>query len=107
MSLSLLDGRDGTPHQAEGMRGKLALGKPANAVAIAVSASPIALDSNNEPIPVMIYVGAAGNVTVTPYGLKGSNSVTFTAVPAGTMLPVAVTAVTAASAGSPDLVAIW
>jgi hypothetical protein len=108
MGLPLVDAGNATPQMAIGLRGKLVLGKPANAMAISASASPIYLDPvTGEPVPVLIYVGAAGNVTVTPYGLKGSNSVVFTAVPAGTLLPVAVIAVTAASAGSPDLVAVW
>jgi hypothetical protein len=42
-----------------------------------------------------LYVGGAGNVTVTTLG---GNSVTFTAVPAGTVLPISCSHVTAATA---------
>ena len=44
-----------------------------------------------------LYIGSTGNVTVTTSG--GDAGVVFTAVPAGTVLPVLVTAVTAATAG--------
>lgn len=50
-----------------------------------------------------LYVGGAGNMTVTMAG--NAASVTFTAVPAGTTLPIAVTHVTAATATS--IVALW
>ena len=105
MSLALLDAGDRSPHQAIGLRGKIVIGQAANALPVTPSADPIYVDpETSEPVPVSIYVGATGNVTVIPYGLKGDATVTFTAVPAGSMLPVAVTAVTA---GPADLVAIW
>lgn len=44
---------------------------------------------------VCLYVGGTGDVTVT---MESGNSVTFTAVPAGTFLPILVTHVTAATA---------
>jgi hypothetical protein len=44
---------------------------------------------------VCLYVGGAGDLTVT---MESGNSVTFTAVPAGTFLPILVTHVTAATA---------
>lgn len=49
-----------------------------------------------------VYVGGAGNMTVT---MAGGGSVTFTAVPAGSTIPIAVTHVTAATATS--IVALW
>jgi hypothetical protein len=108
MGMPLVDAGNAGPHMAVGLRGKLVLGKPANALAVTPSASPIYMDpATSEPVPVLIYVGVAGNVTVQPYGLNGSNSVTFTGVPAGTLLPVAVIAVTALAGGAADLIAIW
>ena len=44
---------------------------------------------------VCLYVGGAGDLTVT---MESGNSVTFTAVTAGTFLPILVTHVTAATA---------
>ena len=51
----------------------------------------------NTPFPVCkgIYIGGAGNLTVT---LVSGSSVTFTAPPVGTILPVAATNVSAATA---------
>ncbi len=46
--------------------------------------------------PSLVYVGVTGNVTVTTVG--GETGVVFTGVVAGTVLPVLVTAVTAATA---------
>lgn len=43
-----------------------------------------------------IYVGATGNVTVTTIA---GTSVTFSSVPAGTIIPLSCTHVTAAAAG--------
>lgn len=106
MSLALLDAGDGNPHQAIGLRGKLVLGAAANAVAVAPGAGAIYTDPvSDEPVPVAIYVGVEGSVTVVPYGKKGAASVTFAAVAAGSMLPIAVIAVTAAANGG--IVAVW
>lgn len=49
-----------------------------------------------------LYIGVAGDITVT---MAGGGSVSFAAVPAGTVLPIAVTHVTAATATS--IVALW
>ncbi len=51
--------------------------------------------SGTEERGVCLYVGGTGDVTVT---MESGNSVTFTAVPAGTFLPILVTHVTAATA---------
>ena len=68
----------------------------ANAVAITAGASPLA-----EPTRA-IYVGGAGNITVT---MLGGQSVTFTGVPAGAILPIRATHVTAATATA--LLGLW
>jgi hypothetical protein len=47
-----------------------------------------------------IYVGAAGSVTVIMADDATQTPVTFAAVPAGTLLPIAVSAVTVAAGGS-------
>lgn len=62
--------------------------------AAAVSASPTQI-AGTENRGVCLYVGGTGDVTVT---MESGNSVTFTAVPAGTFLPILVTHVTAATA---------
>jgi hypothetical protein len=46
-----------------------------------------------------LYVGAAGSVTVIMAGDASMTPVTFAAVPAGTLLPIAVIAVTVAAGG--------
>lgn len=46
-----------------------------------------------------LYVGAAGSVTVIMADDASQTPVTFAAVPAGTLLPIAVTAVTVAAGG--------
>lgn len=52
--------------------------------------------------PRALYIGGAGDVTVT---MLGGQSVTFAAVPAGAILPIRVTHVTAATATS--IVGVW
>lgn len=49
-----------------------------------------------------LFVGGAGNITVT---MAGGQSVTFTGVPAGAILPICVTHVTAATAT--NIVGMW
>lgn len=61
---------------------------PNNAFAITASA-------DTWDAPVAVYVGGTGNVTVTTVA---GVSVTFNSVPAGTVIPVQVIAVTAATA---------
>lgn len=61
-----------------------------------VTAGPSALAQTTRAL----YVGTEGNITVT---MLGGQSVTFTAVPAGSMLPLRVTHVTAGT----GVVAIW
>lgn len=51
-----------------------------------------------------LYVGGAGNVTVI---MLGGETVTFTAVPAGTLLPVRVTKVKSTSTTATAIVALW
>ena len=53
-----------------------------------------------------IYVGGAGTVVVKPVGSEGDASVTFVAVPAGTVLPIRATQIKGASTAT-GIVAIW
>ena len=62
----------------------------------AVTASPTALSKTTRGL----YVGTAGNITVT---MAGGQSVTFNNVPAGSTLPFRVTHVTAGA----NVVALW
>lgn len=60
-------------------------GLAADAVAITTSDSTV-----YNPLLSGLYIGGAGDVTVKG---RGGNAVTFKAVPAGTILPINVTAV--------------
>lgn len=51
--------------------------------------SPLARDGHSPPTNA-VYVGGAGNLVVT---MADGSALTFTAVPAGTMLNIAITAV--------------
>jgi hypothetical protein len=51
-----------------------------------------------------LYVGGAGDVTVTT---ADGDSVTFTAVPAGTFLPIQVTQVSATTVGAGLIIALY
>ena len=42
------------------------------------------------PTASLLYIGGAGNITVTPWSNAAGGTVTFTAVPAGTVLPLRV-----------------
>lgn len=70
---------------------------PDNAVAVTPN------DSNVFSVPVTLYVGVTGNVVVTP-AAPGAADVTFTGVPAGTILPVRVVAVKATGTTASALV---
>lgn len=63
------------------------------------------VDVQGSAIPVSLWVGGSGNVTVLPFG--ASSTVTFTAVPAGTMLPVMVRRVNATGLTATNLVVIY
>lgn len=52
-----------------------------------------------------LYVGTAGNVAVTMAG-GGQSQVVFTAVPAGTLLPVATIAVAATGTTAGSIIAL-
>jgi hypothetical protein len=67
-----------------------------NAAAITPGSSPLA------EVTRALYIGGAGNVTVT---MKGGQSVTFTALPAGAILPIRATHVTAATASA--IIGLW
>lgn len=57
-----------------------------------------------EFVPSTIYVGVTGDVTVQPAG--GGSSVTFTAVPAGSVVPVRVTQVLSTGTTATNLVRV-
>ena len=71
---------------------------PMNAKAVTKS------DTDTFNHPVSIFVGAAGTVTVTPAG--GQANVAFE-VPAGSFVPVLVTAVLSTGTDASDLVAVY
>jgi hypothetical protein len=52
-----------------------------------------------------LYVGGAGNVVVIMGDF--SSTVTFSGVPAGTMLPIAVSRVKATNTTATNIVAVW
>lgn len=54
---------------------------------------------------VAVYVGVTGNVRATP--CNGASAVTFVGVPAGSMLPVRVSAVAATLTTASSLVAVF
>jgi hypothetical protein len=62
-------------------------------------------DANTYSVPVAIYVGGTGNVTVTPS--SGGADVVFTAVPAGAILPLRVTAVKATGTTATLMIALY
>lgn len=61
-------------------------------------------DTDTFSQPVSIFVGTAGTVTVTPAG--GQANVAFE-VPAGSFVPVLVTAVLSTGTDASDLVAVY
>lgn len=63
------------------------------------------VDSRGDAVPVSVWVGGTGNVTVLPFG--ATVAVTFTAVPAGTMLPVMVRRINATGLTATNLVVIY
>lgn len=54
-----------------------------------------------------VYVGVTGDVTVVMMGTEGDSSVTFTAVPAGSVLPIRVREISATGTTATDIVALW
>jgi len=69
-----------------------------NAAAVTKSDSTVL-----SPIPRGLYVGGAGDLVVT---MAGGGDITFTAVPAGTILPIRVSKVKAATSAT-AIVAIY
>ena len=55
-------------------------------------------------VPVEVYVGGAGNVAVVT---GGGDTVTFTTVTAGSMLPVSVFRVLSTGTTATNMVAVW
>jgi hypothetical protein len=62
-------------------------------------------DSDMAVISRAIYVGVSGNLTVKMAGSE--NIVTFTAVPAGSLLPIRVTQVRATDTTATNIVALY
>lgn len=52
-----------------------------------------------------LYVGTAGNLSVETSG--GESAVVFTAVPAGTVLPIRVSRVNSTATTASNIVALW
>ena len=52
-----------------------------------------------------LYVGTAGDVSLETVG--GDSAIVFTAVPAGTVLPVVTTRVNSTSTTASNIVALW
>lgn len=46
------------------------------------------VDVQGVPVPVAVYVGGGGNITVLPFG--AATAVTFTNFPSGSVLPIMV-----------------
>ena len=68
--------------------------------AVAVTTS----DATIIPTTDALYVGGAGNIAVT---MKNGDTVTFTGVPVGTTLPIAVTQVKATSTTATLILALY
>lgn len=64
----------------------------------AITVSPVVFDQPTRGV----YVGTTGNITVT---MASGNSVSFNNVQNGTFLPIAIKALTAATAS--NVVAVW
>lgn len=63
-------------------------------------------DTDTFERPVMIYVGGAScNIVVTP--ANGASNVTFTGMPAGSIVPVQVTAVLSTNTTCTNVVAVY
>lgn len=58
-----------------------------------------------DPTPRALYVGVTGDVEVTMY--ETGTDIVFTAVPAGSVLPIRVSHVTATNTTATNIVAIW
>lgn len=75
-------------------------GDPAEGAA-AVTPNDVAI---LDPISRALYVGGAGDLAVT---MRDGTSVTFTAVPAGTLLPLRVQSVMSTGTTASSIVALW
>lgn len=60
-----------------------------------------------ENVPVGLYVGGAGNVAVKATDALSASAVTFTAVPAGTILPIQPRMVMSTGTTATDIVALY
>lgn len=75
----------------------------ANATAI----TPADTDLANEFFTRAIYVGGAGNLAVRMAGDQGDTDVVFTAVPAGSLLPIRVKQIRSTSTTATSIVALF
>ena len=62
-------------------------------------------DADTFPVPVTVYVGAAGNVAVLPW--NGGAAVTFVGLPAGSVLPCRVAGVLSTGTTAASLVGVY
>ena len=80
--------------------------KSANATVAAHSAAAVTTsDSTVLPCTRALYIGGAGNVAVVM--ADDENTITFTAVPAGTILPIQVIKVMATNTTATNIIALW
>ncbi|HBY59942.1 MAG TPA: hypothetical protein DEH78_08965 [Solibacterales bacterium] len=59
------------------------------------------------PVPRALYVGGTGDLTVIGAGDDTGTPVTFSTVPAGTLLPIAVSKVMATGTSASNIVAVY
>lgn len=77
-----------------------------NPASEALAVTPSDSDADWDPVPRGLYIGGAGDVTVKMMGSNG-NVVTFTAVPAGTILPIRARRVNSTGTTATAIVRIW
>ena len=63
------------------------------------------VDVQGVPVPVAVYVGGGGNITVLPFG--AATAVTFTNFPSGSVLPIMVRRVNLTNLTATNLVVIY
>jgi hypothetical protein len=75
------------------------------AAGFASSVTPSTGDVTFDPPTRGLYVGSLGSVQARMH--LGQNTVTFSAVPAGTLLPICVDQVLSAGTSSTDILRLW